>query len=134
MIVRILKDGPKNLTILVKGIVKADFGPELILDLKKTQQPSEPLKGIRLDSAVWLIQEKMTLELWWGAHQADKVWTLREEDLALVMESRNFVRLDDGLPSPRVKEDKWDGKLYLTGRRNMDAAKSFMFILDLDKQ
>lgn len=133
MLVQVLKEGPKNLSILVKGIVTEDFGPLEVLDISKLSKPSEGWKGLRLDSAVWLIQEKMTLSLWWDAHKEGDVYTTKEEDLALVMESRNSVRYDEGIPSPRIT-DKWPGKLYISGARNMDAVKHFTVVLDFDKQ
>lgn len=127
MKVQILKDGPKNLTILVKGIVTDDFGPEEVLDLDKIEGPSNGWKGLRLDSALWLVQEKMTLTLWWEKDPK------KEENLALIMESRNGARFDEQIPSPRFKDD-WQGKIYLIGHRNSADPKAFMFILDFDKQ
>lgn len=128
MLVQILKDGPKNLTIAVRGIMGEDFDPLEILDIRKTAPPSEGWKGVRLDSAVWLVQEKATLRLWWSKDQGVK-------DLIFPMESRNSVRLDEGLPSPRIiAPGEWPGKIWLSGKRNMDADKAYFFILDLDKQ
>lgn len=128
MIATIVRDGQKNCSILVKGFVDVDFDPTPFLDISKLERPREGWKGLRLDSAVWVVQEKMGLHLWWGKPEG-------EDDLVMPMESRNSVRLDEGLPSPRV-EKGWRGILYLSSFRanEMSGPKSFMFILDFDKQ
>lgn len=126
MLVQITKDGSKNFSILVKGIATKDFERTPILDLSKLMPPREGWKGIRLDSAVWAIQEKAGLTLWWGAEDG-------ESDLALPMESRNAMRFDEGLMSPRVIEG-WKKILYLSSFHVVDEPKKFMVILDFDKQ
>lgn len=128
MITKIIRDGQKNCSILVKGFVKEDFDPTPILDVSKLERPREGWKGLRLDSAVWAIQEKMGLHLWWSKPEG-------VDDLILPMESRNSIRLDEGLPSPRMNEG-WRGIMYLSSFRAGDppGLKSFMFILDFDKQ
>lgn len=125
MIVEVLRDGAKNLSILVKGIVEMDFTPIEILDIEKTTLPREPLKGIRLDSAAWLIQEKMGITLWWEKKE-------KEENLIFIMESRNGLRLDEGIPSPRLGKG-WGGKIYISGS-NVVGQKAFCFTLEIDKQ
>ena len=99
-----------------------------ILELDKLEPPREGWKGLRLDSAVWAIQEKMGLYLWWEDPKG-------EEALVLPMESRNSVRFDEGIPSPRV-ENGWAGKMYLSSFRCEDGPlpKGFFVLLDFDKQ
>ena len=132
MKVQILREGGKNLSLLAKGFATEDFGPDLLFDLTKLTPPREGWKGLRLDSAAWLIQEKMGLYLWWSAQA-------REEDLALVMESRNGLRLDEGIPTPRFGEE-WAGKMFLSSFRTQDppcsdrAPKTFILLLEFDKQ
>jgi|SRR5580700_639201 hypothetical protein len=126
MIVQI-KDGPKNLTVLVKGISRESFGPELVFDLAKLQKPREGWKGLRLDSAIWIIQEKGGIGLWWGQD-----WS--EENFFLLMESRNSFRPDTGISSPRM-DDGWGGKLFATGaNRIAGAGMAYFFSLDFEKQ
>jgi len=128
MLVEVIKDGQKNFSILIKGIVKVDFDPTPILDLSKLQTPATGWKGVRLDGAVWAIQEKMTFKLWWNKPES-------EADLMFPLESRNAMRFDEGLPSPRM-EKNWRGILYLSGCRVLEGPlpKCFMILLDFDKQ
>lgn len=128
MITRILQDGQKNCSVLVKGFTKEDFEPIPFLDITKLQAPREGWKGFRLDSAVWAIQEKMGLHLWWSKPEG-------EEELVLPMESRNGIRFDTGLVSPRVDKG-WGGVMYISSFRvsEIPGPKSFMFVLELDKQ
>jgi hypothetical protein len=123
MIVQILKDGQKNLSILVKGIVERPFRPIPILDLSDRMTPSQGWKGVRLDSAVWVLEEKLTIHLWWEEE-------MKEDNLVFPMQSRNFIRFEDGVPSPRI-EQKWGGKIWISAD---SIEKAYFFILDLDKQ
>lgn len=127
---QVIKDGAKNFSLMVKGIVTHNFVITPIIDLDKVQSPRENWKGLRLDSAIWLIEEKMGLHLWWESEQTEK-------SLIFPMESRNSVRFDEGIPSPRVA-DGWSKKLYLSSY-NVDlpplqSTKSFFILLDFDKQ
>lgn len=128
MIARVLKDGQRNCSVLVKGFVTADFDPTPVLDIKRLETPREGWKGLRIDSVVWVVQEKMGLHLWWQFPEG-------EEDLIWTMESRNSARFDDGVPSPRV-EKGWGGILHLSSFRVAEGTvpKGYMVILDLDKQ
>ena len=122
----VLKDGPKNLTLLVKGRVgPEDFPRRPILDVTGAAS----LKGLRLDTATWAIQEKMGFLLWW--EDSDE-----EESLILPMESRNFLKFPEGIASPRI-QDGWGGKLYLSSFRADEPTgldKWFFFMLEFDKQ
>jgi hypothetical protein len=127
VIVQVVKDGQKNFSILIKGLVRGDFEATPIINTAKIQAPNQGWKGLRLDSALWLVQEKMGLYLWWRKPEG-------EEDLALVMESRNGLRFDEGLPSPRV-EKGWDGLMYLSSFNHQGGGpKGFVVLLDFDKQ
>src|ERR1700730_3915732 len=128
MLVQIIKDGPKNLSLLVKGVVKKDFEPTPILELSKLTPTREGWKGLRLDSAVWVVQEKMGLPLWWEEPKS-------EAALVVTMESRNSMRFDEGIPSPRI-EKGWSGNMYLSsfGCENGPLPKGFCVLLDFDKQ
>lgn len=125
MHVKITKDGEKNLTVLIKGIITEDFGRTPIVDLAKLKQPYEGLKGIRLDSVVWVIQEKLGLTLWWDESG--------EDSMAMPMESRNSMRFDEGVESPRIREG-WPGKLWLSSFNCNGGPKKFLVILQFDKQ
>jgi len=129
MIIQILKDTEKNLSLIVRGFARSNFGPELILDLEKARAPREGWKGVRLETIVWLIEEKMGLYLLWG----DEIG-----HVAIPMESRNSLRFDEGYPSPRVA-DGWKKKLYIssfnfTKDNPSSQLKSFFLLIDLDKQ
>ena len=126
MIVRKTKDG-KNGSVQVSGWMPSEVEPALLLDLKDVfTAPREGWKGIRLDAAVWAIQEKAGIYLWWGSE------TKNEENLILVCESRNFMRFEDGVLSPRMDKG-WDGKIYFSTFK-VDEPKAFFLILDFDKQ
>lgn len=133
MIIEIIKDGEKNVSVLIKGILREDLKPTPAFDISKVRAPREGWKGLRLDSAVWMIQEKMGMMLWWDKPNG-------EESMALVMESRNGVRYDEGVPSPR-KEKGWSGVLYLSSFVSAGGTpptgqvpKAFSILLDFDKQ
>ena len=129
MIIQIIKDGAKNVSILVKGVLEENLKMTPIIDLEKLQMPSQGWKGLRLDSAVWAIQEKMGFHLWWDE-------CCKEEHLVLPMESRNAMRFDEGIPSPRV-EAGWKGVIYLSSFRQDDPQgfrKWYFILLDFDKQ
>jgi hypothetical protein len=123
-----IRDGQKNVRLVIKGIALKDLEPTPILDIRKLMVPPGGWKGLRLDSAVWTVQEKMGLALWWSN-------PAEEGDLVFPMESRNSVRFDEGLSSPRIEEG-WSGILYLSSF-NVEGApspKRFFVLLDFDKQ
>jgi hypothetical protein len=133
VIVQIIKDGEKNFSVLVKGVVSTEGDLGVIVDVSKLAPPRAGFKGLRLDSAAWAIQEKMGLHLWWEASKEEK-------DFLLVMESRNGMRFDEGIPSPRIDKDKWGGQIHLSCFRLTDSStgpideKYFILLLDFDKQ
>jgi hypothetical protein len=130
MRIQTIKDGPKNVSVTVKGFCGGNFSPALILDITKLAAPTVGWKGLRLDSAVWAIQEKMGLYLWWG-DKGDS-----ESLLVLPMESRNAMRFDEGIPSPRIS-DGWEGKVYLSNFKFATVGEkfaAFFVLLDFDKQ
>jgi hypothetical protein len=124
MIVQVIKDGPKNLSVLVRGLIRRDFKPTPIVELDKLTAPREGWKGLRLDSAVWAIQEKMGLYLWWEDG----------DGFVLPMESRNAMRFDEGISSPRI-ENGWKGKVWLSSFKcDESRIMGFFVLLDFDKQ
>ena len=128
MLTQVIKDGQKNFSILIKGGVKGDFSATPILDISKLSAPATGWKGLRLDAAVWAIQEKMGMNLWWNNPES-------EADLVFPMESRNSMRFDEGIPSPRIA-DSWRGIMYLSSFRTTEipGPKTFFILLDFDKQ
>lgn len=116
----ILADGSKNCTVKVTGWIDATPGQIIVLnldDLKGTPA------GLRLDSVIWLIEEKAGLTLWWGLKNPP------EEKLILPMESRNSLRFDRPLDGPKdliyikIKTAKLE-----------PTPKAFFLLLDFDKQ
>jgi len=129
----IIKEGEKNFSVLVKGILREELAPTPFLDISKLKAPREGWKGLRLDSALWVIQEKLGIMLWWEKPNG-------EGSLCLPMESRNGVRYDEGVPSPRKAND-WSGVLYLSSfvshggsPPSTQQPKAFSILLDFDKQ
>lgn len=120
----IAAEGPRNASVVVTGAV---------WDLEKYAVPifdrSKHFAGVqrvKLESAVWMLQEKLTLLLYWGDDTDD--------NFVLVMESRNYVRFDRGLLCP----EDWDGTLRIlplnTQKDDHDLmSKHFTVVLDLDK-
>jgi hypothetical protein len=111
-----IHDSSKSLRALVTGFIQPKDNSTLeILDLHNL---SGGPKGLRLDSVIWLIEEKAGLRLYWG------------DTLMLPMESRNSLRLDTPLNSP----SNWDGKLVLAAGKTEEYLKAFFLHLDFDKQ
>lgn len=80
-----------------------------------------PAAPMRLESVVWVIQEKLGVELYWD--QDRPLW---------IMESRNSMRFDRGIPSPK----DWGGSMWIrtVGFNNpVTETKLFFFVLDFDK-
>ena len=129
MLIQTIKEGEKNFSVTVKGFVRDDFKRVPIIDVEKFKPPTSGWKGVRLDSVAWAIQEKMGMYLWW--EDDDK-----ETSLILPLESRNGMRYDEGIPSPRIK-DGWTKKIWLSSFNTHIAPaglKSFFLLLDFDKQ
>lgn len=131
MLVQTIKEGEKNFSVLIKGMTTEDFPCVPIIDLKSFRPPTSGWKGIRLDSAAWAIQEKLGLYLWWESER-------KETNLILPLESRNFMRFDEGIPSPRILESGgWGRRIFLSSfNTNIPplGTKSFFILLDFDKQ
>jgi hypothetical protein len=106
----------RNVTLNVRGLLTKEM-PMTPISVKLEQ-----VKGLKLASLVWAIQEKLGLYLWWD-----------EETILLPLESRNSMRFDVGVPSP----DGWNGTLYLSsyGFTLPPAAvqKAFFLVLDFDR-
>lgn len=126
------ENGARNARLVVTGVLSADLGPTPVIDLESLK-----CEKVKVESAVWIVQEKLGILLWWGVGEAEPVAPrITEGNLLWVMESRNAVRFDHGLDSPRPTE-KWDRKLWMRTfgfDSNAESPKHFMFTLDLDKQ
>jgi hypothetical protein len=92
---------------------------------EKGELPPTPVqmsKGLKLSSALWIVQEKLTLHLWWS-----------EDDYLFPMESRNSARFDSCIKPP----DEWNGIIYLSssnwGVPPTPGGKRFFVILDFDR-
>ena len=114
--IEIPQDG-KNITLQVTGfLLKGDLEPTPIY--------ISPGGGIRLDSAVWLIQEKMGIFLW-----RDK------DDLLLPLESRGSARFDSGITLK--KNVGWGGQLLIStfgfNSGITMKVKGFHLTLDMDR-
>lgn len=118
----LVADGSRNASVHVVGA----YWDPLPLCVFDAQKHFKEAKRIKIESLVWLLQEKLTLLLYWSHPD--------ENDFMLPMESRNYVRFDRGLESPKT----WNGELWVKPenikRSEEDTLdKHFMFILDLDK-
>lgn len=121
MHVQLIGDGPKNVTVWIRGRFPAEPSPIELFGLEDMRPPA---KGVTLGSALWCIEEKAGGELWAGE---EGEW----ENFLLVMESRNGLRPDHPLPMPK----RWNGRFYLVPLLPMErcAGKLFWLILDFDK-
>jgi len=102
--------GQRNVTFNIWGTISLSDAP-IEVDLG--------VKGLKLSSLVWLIEEKMGLHI---CQKSGEMW--------IPMESRNSVRFDHGLP---VEDDV----LYLHPFSNNDLGgrltRSFFLVMDFDK-
>jgi hypothetical protein len=115
-----LLDGNKNVTARVTGIVYTDQEPIELLDVSSLKGNPQ---GLRFDSVLFALQEKMGVLLWWG----------KGEDLILPLESRGNFRFDSPINSPR-RDSGWDGKIWYSVINTNGLGKHFMFLVDFDKQ
>jgi hypothetical protein len=106
-----LIDGVKNSKVLIRGILEEELRLAPVL---------KGLPHAKLMSAIWVIQEKLGLVLFWG-----------EKELVMPMESRNSFRLDRGWEPPKG----WNGELFLSsyGFDTGPKPKHFVIELDFDK-
>lgn len=130
---RILTSGNRNARILVTGILECNLGPQKIVRLEDLN-----CDALKIESAVWMLQEKLGLRLWWG--QGDMVEGYPEPSVynfIFVMESRNGVKFEQGLNSP-TRTEKWDRCIWMDSFNFALAPeakhKHFTFMLDFDKQ
>lgn len=105
--------GQRNVTLHITGVIEDELRltPIDLVD-----------KELKIKSLVWMVQEKLGLQLWWD-----------EERMMLPMESRNAVRFDTGLKPPAG----WNGKLYVSSFNfklpPVHKTKSFFIVMDLDR-
>ena len=111
-----LQDSGKNVKVIISGFLdpEKDESELVILDLDKLE--GNP-KGIRLDSIIWVVEEKATLYLCWG----DRV--------IMPVESWNSIRFDTPLNSPKAER-----QIRVFCRKTMPYACAFFLLLDMDKQ
>ena len=103
--------GQRNVTFNVWGTVSAFGDPDIEVDLG--------VKGLKLSSLVWLIEEKMGLYV---CQKSGEVW--------IPMESRNSIRFDHGLP---VEEDKLLLRPFTNTGGESPMERSFFLVMDFDK-
>lgn len=119
-----LGDASKNCIAWVRGQVNPsdEGGFTQFLDLEDISADAQQHRPstLQFGSALWTLQEKLGLRIWMS--RENKV-----ENLLLLMESRNSLRLDRAL-----QLDDWAGKLYLEPF-NVNEPKWFWFQLDFDK-
>lgn len=123
---KVLADGRRNATVRVTGVLESDISskPIEIFDVSKLEGGHQRVK---LMSALWLVQEKLGLRLWWGPGK------FALDNMLFVCESRNSVRFDNGVPAPG---ETWDGKIWMDTfgfDSNSVSPKLFTLILDFDK-
>jgi hypothetical protein len=121
--VKLLGDASKNVAVWVRGKVEpGDCKITEVLDLKSIGDDARGRRPrtVLLASALWTLQEKLGLYVWAAEER-------KPENLLLLMESRNFIRMDKEI----VLED-WLGKLYIEPF-NVPEPKWFWFQLDFDK-
>lgn len=120
---KLLGDASKNCTSWTRGWADpgwhspAEF---LTLNMVASAATGRRPRTMQLVSALWTLQEKLGLFIWTAPEP-------RPENLLLVMESRNFIRLDRPLSL-----DNWEGRLYIEPF-NVPERKWFWFQFDFDK-
>lgn len=100
----------KNVTYQISGW--PSVGEGIVL---RTEQPS-----LKLAAATWLIEEKMGLLLSWDS---------AGNQVLFPAESRNSVKFDPGMPSPK----DWDGTLYGSYFNRTKDRMSFLLMLDFNR-
>lgn len=77
---------------------------------------------MKLGSVLWVVQEKLGLNLYWD-----------KETLLMPLESRNSIRLDTGYSAP----EGWDGRMWLSSYGfslpPLSKQKAFFLTLDFDR-
>lgn len=124
--VQFLGDASKNCTAWVRGYVVPEDQGKLaeflnLEDIASAATGRRP-RTLQLASALWTLQEKLGLYIW-----TDSVSDNKLDKLLLIMESRNFLRLERD-----IQLENWKGKLYLEPF-NVTEPKFFWFQLDFDK-
>jgi hypothetical protein len=114
MKIKFTADSPKNLTVQVTGILHEDLPLTPLFNVKELAPPA---RSIRIDSVLFLLQEKMGLLLWWS-----------EGNLALPLESRGAFSFNSPLRPP----EDWEGVMYVSSFK-VDSTKHFYFTLDCEK-
>lgn len=110
---RVLQGGghSKNFTLEITGSLADEYPPT-------AAHKFEGDRLVKLSSAVWCIEEKAGLRLYWGECKR----------LIVPMESRSAVRYDVDLPSP----PDWDRTIWLAVRK-VTEIHMFSIILDFNQ-
>jgi hypothetical protein len=103
--------GQRNVTFNVWGTVSVFNAEDIEVELG--------VKGLKLSSLVWLIEEKMGLYV---CQKSGEVW--------IPMESRNSIRFDHGLP---VEEDQLLLRPFTNTGVEPSMEHSFFLVMDFDK-
>ena len=123
---KLIGDAARNIVLNVRGVVDEDIELTPIFDiseLKATQKYTRDY--IKVASAWWLIQEKMTLLLSWSENP---------EDLLFPMESRNAISFNRFVDPPDPKS--WKGKIFMRSVNQascLGGSGHFAFCLDFDR-
>jgi hypothetical protein len=123
---KLIGDAARNIVLHVRGVADQDIPLTPIFDigeLKATQKYTRDY--IKVASAWWLIQEKMTLLLQWSENP---------EDLLFPMESRNAISFNRFVDPP--DHSAWKGKIYLRSLNHascLGGKGHFAFCLDFDR-
>ena len=121
-VTRLLYDGQKNVLILVTGeIPSTDSGLVKEFTAVEFSKLAGSPKGLRLDTVIWLIEEKAGLQFWWAGEAF--------ESFLLPMESRNHLRFDRPLDSPPGTTH-----VLIKPGKSESGPRMFMLLLDFSKQ
>jgi hypothetical protein len=122
MLIKISPDGDKNCLLTLSGFVAKDFPVREILSFKKLKNAP---RALRLDSILFVIQEKMGFNLWW--------W-MDEPQLIMPLESRGYFDFEkvQSLHSPPGATGL--GLSSFKGPKSTEPEQSFLLMLDMVKQ
>lgn len=129
LIASVVQNAHQNFSIRVLGECGGTEQPFEYIDLKElTKDHTHKIEGkmLKLSSALWLIQEKLGVNLYWGGGKPSL------DRLIFPMESRNSVRFEQGVMSPK----EWNQVLTVETfgfSRDPVPTKRFVILLDFDK-
>jgi hypothetical protein len=121
---KLIGGAARNIVLSVRGVVDQDIELMSIFDMAELKA-AHRRDYIKVSSAWWLIQEKMTLLLSWSEDP---------EDILFPMESRNAISFTRFVDPPDPKA--WNGKIYLrsVNQKSCPGGRAhFAFCLDFDQ-